>query len=225
MKIFYEHDFPLASRYFALQSESMKTDQAAEQLQTIRTLMERSALYRRALAPVMLFAGAFGVIAAIVGTWLHLDSIKPFGCLWLSTAIAVISGAFIIARRQALKENEAFWSAPTRRIAQALLPSLSAGMGMGLVLMQIAGTNGFTSLLTSLWVVFYGCALNSAGYFTLRGMKLFGWLFIAGGCGVLVFVSFVGSINSHHLMGIFFGGLHLAYGIYLYVTENRKNAA
>ncbi|MDB6016752.1 MAG: hypothetical protein JWR19_1241, partial [Pedosphaera sp.] len=31
----------------------MKSDWAAEHLQTIRTLMERSAIYRRALAPVM----------------------------------------------------------------------------------------------------------------------------------------------------------------------------
>src|ERR1700690_4243469 len=35
----------------------METNWAAEQLQTIRTLMERSAVYRRALGPVMLFAG------------------------------------------------------------------------------------------------------------------------------------------------------------------------
>ena len=37
----------------------METNWAAEQLQTIRTLMERSAVYRRALAPIMLFAGCW----------------------------------------------------------------------------------------------------------------------------------------------------------------------
>ena len=40
---------------------------AAEHLQTIRTLMERSALYRRALAPIMTFAGAVGTAAAASG--------------------------------------------------------------------------------------------------------------------------------------------------------------
>ena len=30
---------------------------------------------------------------------------------------------------------------------------------------------------------------------------------------------------NHALMGFFFGVLHLAYGTYLYITENRKSAA
>ena len=39
----------------------MESNWAAEHLQTIRTLMERSAIYRRALAPIMLFAGLTGL--------------------------------------------------------------------------------------------------------------------------------------------------------------------
>ena len=31
--------------------------------------------------------------------------------------------------------------------------------------------------------------------------------------------------SAHWLMGFFFGVLHLAYGVYLYLTEKRKNAA
>jgi hypothetical protein len=30
---------------------------------------------------------------------------------------------------------------------------------------------------------------------------------------------------AHYLMGTFFGVFHLAYGIYLYFTEKRKNVA
>ena len=45
----------------------MESNWAAEQLQTIRTLMERSAVYRRALAPIMLFVGFAGVLTAAVG--------------------------------------------------------------------------------------------------------------------------------------------------------------
>ena len=32
-------------------------------------------------------------------------------------------------------------------------------------------------------------------------------------------------INVHLVMGFFFGFLHLAYGVYLYLTEKRKNVA
>ncbi len=42
----------------------MESDWAAEHLQVIRTLMERSAVYRRALAPVMTAAGVLGTLAA-----------------------------------------------------------------------------------------------------------------------------------------------------------------
>jgi len=42
----------------------MDTNWAAENLQVIRTLMERSTLYRRALAPVMLVSGLIGTSAA-----------------------------------------------------------------------------------------------------------------------------------------------------------------
>ena len=56
---------------------------------------------------------------------------RAFGALWLGTAAFVVAGAFLIARRQAIKDHEPFWSPPTRRVAQALLPPLLAGMCFG----------------------------------------------------------------------------------------------
>ena len=102
MKI--ESRFTLATTGFAQQSMDMETNQAAEHLQVIRTLMERSALYRRALAPMMLFAGTLGVVAAAIGLLFHVESTRAFGMLWLATAAIVIAGAFLIVRRQAIKD-------------------------------------------------------------------------------------------------------------------------
>ena len=204
----------------------MDPNWAAENLQTIRTLMERSALYRRALAPIMLFAGALGVIAAGVGLWFHLDSTRTFGALWLGTAAVVVTGAFFIARRQAIKDKENFWSPPTRRVGQALLPPLFAGMFLGMAFM-FAGNNSI--ILTFIWLLFYGCALHSAGFFMPHGMKWFGWLFIVSASLVMILlattVSPTTTISAHWLMGFFFGVLHLVYGAYLYLTEKGKNAA
>jgi len=45
----------------------MDNEWVALHLQTIRTLMERSALYRRALAPISIFVGMVGVLAAVAG--------------------------------------------------------------------------------------------------------------------------------------------------------------
>ncbi len=208
----------------------METDWAVENLQTIRTLMERSAVYRRALAPIMLWAGLLGVLAAGGGITFHLDSTRAFGGLWLGTALAVIAGAFFIARRQALKDAEPFWSPPTRRVVQTLLPPLTAGMilGVAFTLLPVGGLVDFTLLLPFLWALFYGCALHSAGFFMPRGVKWFGWVYIVLACGTLCFVIVANpdvNVSGHWLMGFFFGVLHLAYGAYLYLTEKGKNAA
>ena len=204
----------------------MNPNWAEENLQTIRTLMERSAVYRRALAPIMLFAGTVGVATAATGLLFHLDSMRAFSALWLGTAAIVVAGAFLIGRRQAIKDREAFWSPPTRRIGQAVLPPLFAGMFLGFAFMFV-GDN--TLMLTFIWLLFYGCAMHSAGFFMPRGMKWFGWMFIgfasAIPCILAIFVPPTSEISSHWLMGFFFGALHLAYGAYLYLTEKGKNAA
>jgi hypothetical protein len=78
-------------------------------------------------------------------------------------------------------------------------------------------------------MLLYGCALNAAGFFMTRGIRLFGWVFIACGCGLMT-SPFWGQgmpqlLQAHTVMGATFGGLHLAYGVYLYFTEKGKNAA
>jgi hypothetical protein len=204
----------------------METNWAAEQLQTIRTLMERSAVYRRALAPIMIFAGVLGIAAAVAGLLFHLDSMPAFASLWLGTAAIVVARAFLFARRQALKDREPFWSPPTRRVTQALLPPLFAGMFLGFIFMFVEPSSA--AMMTFVWLLFYGCALHSAGFFMPRGMKWFGWIFIGLTCailGVLVFAPPHVEISANWLMGFFFGVLHLAYGAYLYLTEKGKNAA
>jgi hypothetical protein len=55
-----------------------------------------------------------------------------------------------------------------------------------------------------------------------------GWSFIACACAFLLGAVFTRSdlnLKAHWLMGFFFGGLHLAYGVYLYLTGKGKNAA
>src|ERR1035441_8506206 len=110
---------------------AMNPNLAEENLQTIRLLMERSALYRRALAPIMLLAGILGLCAAAVALGFQVEAPKPFAGLWLGTACVVITSAFLLVRRQALKDHEPFWSPPTYRVGQALLPPLLSGLFLG----------------------------------------------------------------------------------------------
>ncbi|HEY3760816.1 MAG TPA: hypothetical protein VGN23_03620 [Verrucomicrobiae bacterium] len=203
----------------------MNPNWAEENLQTIRTLMERSALYRRALAPIMLLAGVLGIVAAAVGMLLRLTAIFAFDALWLGTAVIVVIGAFLIARKQAIKDKEPFWSPPTRRVTQAIVPPLLVGLFLEL---SWAGSGTASSDSVTFWVLFYGCALHCAGFFTTRSVKYFGWIFLIGACA-MVYSNPSGrlddAVSPNLLMGFFFGVLHLVYGVYLYATEKGKNAA
>jgi hypothetical protein len=144
-----------------------------------------------------------------------------------------MAGSFFLVRRQALKESEPFWSLPTRRVTQAMLPPMLAGLMVAAVMLarasSAAGIGGGLEKLLWLpltWVVLYGCAFHAAGFFMPRGMRLFGWAFIVGGCGLFAagFPDWMRPLDyAHGVMGFFFGGLHLAYGVYLYFIEQRRN--
>jgi hypothetical protein len=206
----------------------MEQHVAAEHLQVIRTLMERSALYRRTLGPIMVYVGAVGGGAALGGVALGIEALPAFCAWWLLAALLAIAGAYAIARRQALEDGERFWSPPALRVTQALLPPLAAGLLFSLALMVFAPGH-----LRWLFVfgnaLFYGCAVHAAGFFMPRGMKLFGWLTIVLAGAVLfarlVFAPGAAAPVDHALMGGLFGGAHLAYGAYLFMTEPRKTAA
>jgi hypothetical protein len=114
-----------------------------------------------------------------------------------------------------------------------MLPALVAGFIVGTVVwVQVASApQNIGNVLGMLWlplswVVLYGCAFHAAGFFMPRGMRIFGWAFILGGCALFA----LGIPDwadppayAHGIMGSFFGLLHLAYGVYLYFTEQRKN--
>jgi hypothetical protein len=211
----------------------MDTNWAAEHLQVIRTLMERSAVYRRALAPIMILNGALGVAGALIGTAMGIDLPRHFILFWACVAVVAMAGSFLLVRRQALKASEPFWSPPTRRVTQAMLPPLVAGGIVGTIgfLALPATQDRFAQMFAMLWlpvgwVILYGCAFHAAGFFMPRGMKIFGWAFILGACLILA-VGMPKSLRpfdyGYGIMGFFFGLLHLAYGTYLYFTEKRRN--
>lgn len=210
----------------------MDSGWAQDNLQTIRTLMERSAVYRRALTPIMLFTGALGLVAALTGCLLKVDSPRSFGMFWLGVSVAATAGAYLLARRQALKDQEPFWSPPTRRVTQALMPLFLLGLVLGLVVALPSWRDPLQVWwLPPAWMALYGCALHASGFFMPRGMKLLGWLFVLSACAVFILVNhqshaagFPPLYWANALMGLFFGGLHLAYGIYLRFTERGKNA-
>jgi len=214
----------------------MNPNWAVENLQTIRTLMERSSLYRRALAPIMLFAGAVGLASGLAGWWWRCDSNFSFVLIWLGAAFVAMLGALLLVRRQALKDAEPFWSPPTRRVGQALLPAFAIGLMLAMWLAPAKDNLGNKTDWTWLqiiviigWTWLYGCSVHAAGFFMPRGVRWLGWIFIAVG-GILLLaltlaIKTLIQVSPHLLMGGIFGGIHLVYGIYLSFTESKAPVA
>lgn len=220
----------------------MDPNSAAENLQVIRTLMERSALYRRALAPVMLAAGVLGVAGGFVGDRFDLRY-TGFVVFWFTIAVLVIGISLLIVRRQALSSQEPFWTPPTRQVIRAMTPPLTAGF----LIVFSPSVGGFHTVdpasVVLIWTMLYGCALHSAGLFVSRGVRLLGWIFILTSLAICYMKLDLNArmamdiplgqaavgvqsilLRAHALMGLTFGGLHLIAAVYLYVTEKRKNA-
>lgn len=208
----------------------MENNWASENLQTIRTLMERSAIYRRALAPIMIVTGLIGLIASVASQFAKIETNFAFSIFWITTSVVAFVIALLLVRRQALQEAEPFWSLPTRRVWQGLLPNFFVGLVIS-ILFAFPGLvpAGTSWILPPAWMLFYGCGLYAAGFFMQRSIKLFGWIFILCGLALLFCVFSLTRFRSievaHEMMGLFFGAFHLAFGIYLFFTERKKNEA
>ena len=209
----------------------MQEEWASQNLVVIRTLMERAAVYRRALAPVMGLVGLTGIAAGVFGTARGFEPARPFAAYWAAIAMVCMVEAFLLIRRQAIREVEPFWTPPTRRIAQAVAPAFFAGLVMG-VLYFVEDTQRWdlVMLLVLIWMALYGLAMHAAGFFMPRGFRFFGWGYLVAGLGGMawwvanpvpdaaVAPAFPwGSANVW--MGILFGGGHAVYGLYLHFTE------
>jgi len=208
----------------------MQPNWAEENLQVIRTLMERAGLYRRALAPVMFTVGVLGLVAG-VGFNFGVSSGVHFHHRWSAVAMVSFTIALLIARMQALKAKEPLLTPPARKVMGAFfLPWACAGL-MTLCLVPVNPKESlevWTSwVLVSLWLTFYGCGLHAAAPFLVRGIARLAWGCALTGLGVFVGLlaeaRFLIVYSPDLVMAATFGGFHLVAGIYLYFTEKRDS--
>ncbi len=188
--------------------------------------MERSALYRRALAPVFTIAGVLGMVSSFFGWRFHVVQTVQFVAWWLGVASFGLLIAILMIRRQAWHAGESFWTLPAKRVAAAMAPALTVGLVTTILITQLPlDSHAAIVVLVSLWHLTYGLALMSAGFFTPRGIRRLGGLFL--GCGLVVSALYGDSrtaflldpLAQHLIMGTTFGVGHLLAAGWLRVTE------
>lgn len=206
----------------------MSENWANENLQTIRTLMERTAIYRRALAPISLVAGSLGVLSGALAWRLGIEDPRNFIFWWIGTGVLGACIGFFQMRSQAVRDQEALFSPPTRRVLQAMSPTFLSGIIVSIVFLALDfGRDVGVTILPIIWMLFFGSALHSAGFFMKRGIRLLGWIFIATAIVDLLLMANFEELRentkiSHFMMATVFGGYNLAYCFYLYATEKEE---
>lgn len=152
-----------------------------------------------------LLLGLDGIAAALIGSRAP-DTVTWLG-IWLCAAmLGVVIGLWSVARR-ARQLGVPLTRGPARSFALSLAVPLAAG---GLITGALWRYGAFGAMPAT-WMIMYGCALLSAGTFSVRQVRSMGMAFFAAGALALCVPLPPVSALSNLLLGGAFGGLHLAF--------------
>ena len=208
-------------------------EEAADQLRTIRALMERSTIYRAISAPAAAFAGLLS-LGTCVWLWTRQEpEVTPaptvFLAIWLGVLAAATSVNTLLLWRSARQRSEAFISPGMKHALRALMPPLVAGFIMTLLEVSARGhaARECHADIAANWILFYGLALLATGSFSPRSMQALGAGFFA--FGILTFLPSVREIAGRQypvaiiFMATSFGILHLIYAAAVFI-QNRRDS-
>jgi len=193
----------------------------------IRSLMERSTLYRTVSVPAAAWCGGLGLAAwgvhKIFATAMGTNG-GIFLVLWLSVLVLAVAGNLFFLHREARRTGSPTFSTGFRTAARSLFPAfVCAG------LLTLSGLWQVPIAATFLWMLFYGVGLLGTQHFAPRSIVVLGWFFIVTPF-LLVFLSKHGRPDlfsdswAYALMALTFGGYHLVYALIVSVLERGKRS-
>jgi len=190
----------------------MQQTELLEQVSTIKSVLDRSALYRRSLCPAFLICGLMGVGGAIAAHLLKIIAPKEVLLYWIFIAGLTVIFTLIQLIRQCKVEGSNFWEGPLRRMFLSSLPPLTVGaMGGVYALMYFPDSTLVSGQVVIGWLALYGITLTSISVILARGLQWFGWLFIVSAL-LAAFIFELDMANTalqHIVMGVGFGLMHL----------------
>lgn len=194
----------------------MDARQASENLELIRTLMERTTQYQLLTARAGLAAGTLAGVGALVFVGPGLNAADPwqFGTVWglvfLGSLVATCLGTVSRSRER----GERVWSRQARAVLWALAPSLFAA----LVLSIFFFARGEHLCLPGIWMLCYGQGALATAAYAPAPIRYLGVAALAMGALTLS----LGAAWAVPMMGIIFGLGHMGLGIALLVAERRQ---
>lgn len=209
----------------------MTTQQAAlDHLRVIRSLLERSQVYRAVSAPAALCGGLMALIAS--GYTIKISQMdfsgrvepRQFLAVWIGILMITSCLNLVLLFRQARRRGQAFVSEGMRMAFRAFMPPMLVGGGLGFCLIWF---NDDVKLAALVWILCYGLGLLATAHFSPRSLVRLGWAFLLAG-GVLSLLYFakggLGMFQNDEapaslFLGLTFGVLHILYAVAVFIRR------
>jgi hypothetical protein len=205
----------------------MEDKQYIEQLNDIRTIMDRSSRFLSLSGLSGVLAGVYAILGALAAKyvidhrtsrWITLESREFRYIVLIAGSVILLSvvSAIVLSMQKARKRNEKAWNATSRRMLINFTIPLATGGIFGILLLK----QEHYGLISPVTLIFYGLALVNTSKYTLETLRSLGILFIALG---LFNTGFPG--YGLYFWTIGFGCFHILYGTVMYIKFDRKQPA
>jgi hypothetical protein len=199
-----------------VEDQGMDARQAAQTLEVIRTLMERTCQYQLLTAKASLVAGSLAGAGALAFLWLDASNPWHFGLVWAVVFVGSLTATTVGTVRRGRANGERVWSRQARVVLLALAPSLVAALA--LTVFFFSRGDGWHLWLPGVWMLCYAQGALATSAYAPAPIR---WLGVAvlllGGVTLAL-----GPAWAVWAMGLVFGLGHLALGAVLLVQERRQ---
>jgi hypothetical protein len=191
-------------------------EQAARNLELIRTLMERTCQYELLTARAGLAAGSLASAGALA--FFILDPANPthFALVWAGVFLGSLLATAYGAARRSRERGERMWSRQARAVLLALAPALFCA----LVLSVLFFAWGCHLWLPGIWMLCYGQGALATSAYAPDPIRWLGVSALILGAMTLC----LGPGLAVIMMGIVFGLGHGCLGLALLIAERRRGA-
>jgi hypothetical protein len=192
----------------------MDARQAAQTLEVIRTLMERTCQYQLLTARASLVAGSLAGAGALAFLWLDAGNPWQFGLVWAIVFAGSLLATTIGTVLRGRASGEQIWSRQARTVLAALAPALVAALALTVFFFA----HGWHQWLPGVWMLCYGQGALATSAYAPTPIRWLGIaVMLAGGVTLAL-----GEPWAPWAMGVVFGLGHLVLGGVLLAQERRQ---
>lgn len=178
-------------------------DRAAQDLQYIRSAMERAGSFTAVSGRGYILLGVSALVASALGA--RTSSFSAWLSVWGAELVIAASIAIVTTAQKARRIGLPIAGGAGRKLLLGFTPVMAAGGALSFALLRA----GAGTLLPGMWVAIYGAAVIAGGVYSIRPVPILGATQLAVGIVALL----LPVIPADIVLAVGFGVLHIVWGI------------